>query len=72
MPEGKIFGIFVAAVVFAFLITTAVIMITDPHMFEYERDNPERIARLPKIGWFLAVVTVLMIVGYIFVVVKFS
>ena len=59
-------------VIFLFLITTSVIMITDPHMFEYDRDDPRRIARLPKIGWLLLAVTALLIAGYIVYLVKFA
>lgn len=72
VPNGVIFGTVVACVIFLFLITTSVIMITDPHMFEYDRDDPRRIARLPKIGWLLLAVTVLIIAGYIVYLVKFA
>ncbi len=72
VPNGVIFGTVVACVIFLFLITTSVIMITDPHMFEYDRDDPRRIARLPKIGWLLLAVTALLIAGYIVYLVKFA
>ena len=72
VPNGVIFGTVVACVIFLFLITPSVIMITDPHMFEYDRDDPRRIARLPKIGWLLLAVTVLIIAGYIVYLVKFA
>ena len=72
VPNGVIFGTVVACLIFLFLITTSVIMITDPHMFEYDRDDPRRIARLPKIGWLLLAVTVLIIAGYIVYLVKFA
>lgn len=72
VPEGKIFGIIVACVIFVFLFTTSFIMITDPHMFEYDRDDPRRIERLPKIGWFLLVVTILLIAAYLFYLVNFA
>ncbi len=70
-PDQVIFGTVVACVIFLFLITTALIMITDPHMFEYDRDDPRRIERLPKIGWFLIFVTVLLISGYVLWMVRF-
>jgi hypothetical protein len=41
-------------------------------MFEYDRDDPRRIARLPKIGWLLLAVTALLIAGYIVYLVKFA
>ena len=70
-PGEIVFGTAVACVIFVFLITTAIIMITDPHMFEYDRDDPRRIERLPKTGWFLLFVTALLAAGYVLWLVKF-